>query len=107
MGSDEDDDRAFVARPDRQEAILAVQVSAADVVEPLAREPVARCLAASVFQLADRSQRGRPSVTAEFSYLSVGDGRQRDFDRGSFSRRRRSAISRRRSSPSGTTRPAR
>lgn len=105
--SDEIDDGLLVARPNREEAIFAIQVPAADVVELVAREPVTSGLATDVLQLTDRPQRRRPSATAEVSHLSVGDGRQRDFDRGFFSRRRRSVISLRRSSPSGTTRPAR
>ena len=75
-------------------------------VELASRQSVSRGFAASVLQLADRPQRGRPSTTAESSNLAIGDGRQRDFDRDFFSRRG-SLISSTRSSPSGTTRPAR
>lgn len=90
----------------REEPIVAIEVPAADVVELGPGEAVPRGLAAPVLQLTDRPQRSGPSTTTEGSHLAVGDGRQRDFDRGFFPRRRRSAISLRRSSPSGTTRPA-
>lgn len=82
-------------------------VPTADVVERGPREPVTRGLAAPVLQLTDCAQRRRPARTEEVSHLAVGDGRQRDFNRGFYSSRRSSAISLRRSSPSGTTRPAR
>lgn len=106
MWSDKDHDGVVVVRPHSEEAIIAVEVPAAHVLQLGAREPVSSGLAASVLQLTDRAERGGPTRTAEISDLAVGDGRQRDVGRG-FSRRRSSAISLRRSSLNGTTRPAR
>lgn len=79
MRFDEDDKGALVARPNRAKSILRSEVSTADVVEPLTREPVSRDFAAAVLQFTDRPQRRSPSTPAQVSHLAVGDGRQRDL----------------------------
>ncbi len=107
MRRDEKDDGTVGGWPHRQHPIAAVEVSAAHVVEILAGEPIARGLASPILHLADDSERHYPATAAERSDLPISDSGQRDFDRRLVSRFRSSAISALRSSPSGSTRPAR
>lgn len=101
----EHDDGLVLGRPDREHAVVAVEVAAADVVEVGAGQPIAGGLAAAVNDLADCAQSGLAPSASERTDLSVGDVGQRDFGRRLASRLRSCTISESRS-PSGTVRPA-
>lgn len=55
--------------------------------DDVTREAIAGGSTASIFQLADGSQRGSPAPTAEGSNLAISDRRQLDFDRDVSGRR--------------------
>lgn len=93
--------------PHGQHPVAGVEVPATDVVEVLAGEPIASRLTAPILEFADDAERGLAPTTAEYSDLPVSNAGQRDLGRRVVSRFRNAAISALRSSPSGTTRPAR
>lgn len=65
MRSDEDDDGPVVPRPDGEEAVVTVEVPAANVLQPLAGEAIARRLAALVLKLTDDTKSGSPPAATQ------------------------------------------
>lgn len=104
--SDEKDDGSLGLGPDSEQAVDAIEVPAAHLLEVTAGEAVAAGLAALILKLAQDSDGSLRPATSKGSNLAVGDDCQADFGRRLDSRVCNSAISARRSSPNGTMRPA-
>lgn len=79
--SDENHDHVILGGPDRQHAVGAVQVPAADVDELIAGEPVAAGHTASVEHLLAGAASCRRTSTSKVAELVLGDGAQLDVDR--------------------------
>lgn len=107
VGANEDDDRVIIVRPDREQPIAAVEVAAADVLEVGTSKAVAGRSAAGILELADDAKRSVASPSPKRTDMLVGDLGQGDVDRRLAFRSRSCAISAFKSSPSGTTFPAR
>lgn len=101
--SDGDDHGSVLCRPHDQHPIVAVEVTAADVVELVSSQPVPGRPAALVLDFDHHTQGGLAGFATQCSKLSVRGGGKVDVGHSTPSR---SAISWRRSSPIGTTRPA-
>ena len=104
VGRNHDDDGMAVPRPDRQQAVVGVEVTAAEVLEPGPGEPVARRRAALVEQFGEGRPRCLGSTSTQGGDLPARGCGQVDEDRFVLLGGRSSS---RRAWSSGVTRPER